>query len=128
MTEAHDPNEMSKALFMHLIMMFSTSAMQQMGKLVNPATGKTEVQLEGAQVNIDILDMLRSKTKGNLDADEQALLDRTISTLQLTYVETAGEQPVATAKPSPEATVDHPPDGNGPPPDAKDPKYHKSYG
>jgi hypothetical protein len=131
MTAPHDPNEMSKALFLNLIMMFSSSAMQQMGKLVDPATGKTEIHLEGAQMSIDILDMLRGKTQGNLDSAEKALLDRTISTLQMTYVETAREQPAAAApaEAAPETQSEPPPAGEATPPaGGKDPMYHKSYG
>ena len=77
-----------KLLFTHLITMLSMSAMQQMGKLKNPVSGKIELQLQAAQITIDLLDMLEEKTKGNLDQEEARLLKDTISSLKLNYVET----------------------------------------
>lgn len=85
-------NEQNKALFVQLVIMLATSAMQQMGKLVNPATGKTEVHLEAAEATIDLLDMLRVKTNGNLDEEEQRVLADSLHTLRLNYWETRQSQ------------------------------------
>ena len=85
--------DMNKILFVNLVMMFSTTAMQQLGKLVNPMTGKTEVDLRGAQASIDILDMLAEKTRGNLDQEEGRLLKDAIASLQMNNVETAESVP-----------------------------------
>ena len=57
----------SKALFANLVMMLSTSAMQQLGMIENPITKQAEVNLQGAQLSIDMLSMLRDKTTGNRD-------------------------------------------------------------
>lgn len=84
------PEEMNKALFTHLIMSLATSAMQHLGKLVNPMTNKTEVNLDAAQSTIDVIEMLAAKTKGNLDNDESRFLTQTLTALRLNYVETAG--------------------------------------
>jgi len=51
-------DQMNKVLFVNLVMMLGSSAMQQLGKLINPMTGKTEIDLEGAQITIDMLSML----------------------------------------------------------------------
>lgn len=124
--------DLHKALFMNLVMMLATSAMQQMGKLVNPATQKAEMNLEGAQVTIDMLVMLQQKTKGNLDTEEQGLIDQSVSSLQLTYVDTARSAPPADKKQPPAAETAKP--DAAPAPDAapdakqKDPKFRKSYG
>ncbi len=85
--------EMHKILFANLIMMLSQSAMQQLGKLVNPMTGKTEVSLEGARMTIDMLEMIEAKTKGNLDAEEEKMLKDLLSNLHLNYVETSQNPP-----------------------------------
>jgi len=77
--------------------------MQQMGKLVDPATGKAEPNLDMAQQTIDLLTMLEAKTKGNLDKDEERLLKETLSSLQLTYVETAAKLPPPQPAPAAEA-------------------------
>lgn len=91
MAEAEDTSrkEMDKALFMNLVMMFSTSVMQQLGKIVNPVTKRAEVDLDGAQAAIGMLTMLQAKTAGNLDKDEERFMKQTVSMLQMNFVETA---------------------------------------
>jgi hypothetical protein len=89
----------NKALFVHLVMMLGSSAMQNLGKVMNPITKKTEVNLEAAQASIDLLDMLEAKTKGNLGDDESRLLKATLADLKINYVETA-HSPAASAAPS----------------------------
>lgn len=91
-----------KDLFSGLVMMLGQSALLHMGKLVNPATGKTETRLEYAQEAIDTLDMLEIRTRGNLDADEARLLKTTLSSLKLTYVDTL-QQPAAKPDAAPAA-------------------------
>jgi hypothetical protein len=83
------PQDMHKAMFMQLVIMLSSSAMQHLGKIINPMTGKTELNLEAAQATIDMVEMIEAKTKGNLDRDEERLLKNTLTTLKLNYVETA---------------------------------------
>jgi hypothetical protein len=74
-------------LFLSLIYSFQMQAMMQMGKLKNPLTEKTEKELEAAQITIEMLDMLKEKTKGNVSDDEKQFLDQVISDLKLNYVE-----------------------------------------
>ena len=105
MNETGQKKEMNKALFLNLIMMLSSSAMQQLGKLVNPLTNKAEVHLEGAQVTIDMLDMIQEKTSGNLDKDEARMLTDILATLQMNYVEVSREQKEKKkTEPAPEKT------------------------
>lgn len=110
--------EQNKALFVQLVVMLTTSAMQQMGKLVNPATGKTEVHLEAAEATIDLLDMLRVKTAGNLDEEEQRVLADALHTLRLNYWETRQDQGAA------ESSGGETPPTNS---DDKKPKFQKKY-
>lgn len=140
MPDERQSDDMNKALFANLVMMLSSSAMQQLGKLVNPLTGKTEVRLDVAQVTIDMLAMLQEKTKGNLDKEESRMLNDLVSTLQMNYVDTERSE---AAKPKDDSTKpetppsdssattdqkpDTPPDGAALK-DAKDPKFHKTYG
>jgi len=79
--------DINKVLFMHLVSMLAMSAIQQMGKLVDPGTGKAETNLEAAQATIDMLDMLEARTRGNLDAEETKLIKDTIMSLKMNYVE-----------------------------------------
>jgi hypothetical protein len=84
-------------LFMGLVTSFQQSALTALGKLVNPLTGKTEVDLQMASAHIDMLDMLAAKTKGNLSDEEAGTLEQIISHLKLNYVEEVnkprGEKP-----------------------------------
>jgi hypothetical protein len=80
--------DINKIMFMHLVSMLAMSAIQQMGKLVDPATGKAAVNLDAAQATIDMLDMLLAKTINNLDAEEARLLKDTLSSLKMNFVET----------------------------------------
>ena len=74
-------------LFQHLVAMFQTLALQQLGKLINPITGKLERDLHQARITIDMLQMLQVKTAGNLDGNEKRLLDAVVMELQMNYVD-----------------------------------------
>lgn len=120
--------EINKALFSQLVVMFATSAMQQMGKLMNPVTKKVEVSLEGAEATIELLDMLEAKTKGNVDKDEERLLKDTLMSLKLNFVETMeatpGMQTTAGEKRDAQPAADQPKPLDD---DDKGPKFHKKY-
>ena len=77
------------ALFVNLILIFQSAAMQQMGKTINPLTSKVDRNLEQARFSIDTLAMLRDKTRGNLSEDLETLLDSTLLHLRMNYVEEA---------------------------------------
>jgi Skp family chaperone for outer membrane proteins len=76
-------------LFMSIVLSLSQAAMQHMGKITNPLTGKIDRNLEQAKVTVDMLEMLKEKTKGNLVKDEEKLINETLATLQLNYVDEA---------------------------------------
>lgn len=76
-------------LFASLLYLFHTSGMQGLGKLMNPVTQKTEKNLEHAKESIEMLEMLKQKTQGNLSADLSRLLDQFLSDLRLNYVDEA---------------------------------------
>lgn len=74
------------ALFVQLVMLFKQAALQQMGKLINPITGKVEKNLDQARFSIDTLDMLKAKTAGNLSNELERLLDTTLIELRMNYI------------------------------------------
>ncbi|MEW6510604.1 MAG: DUF1844 domain-containing protein [Bacteroidota bacterium] len=78
-------------LFTQLVVMLHTAAMQHMGKLKNPATDTVERNLDAAQTMIDLLDMIRHRTRGNLSDDEAKLVDQMLRELRLNYVDEAGK-------------------------------------
>jgi len=93
-------------LFQHLIAMFQTLAFQQMGKLINPITNKLERDLQQARITIDMLQMLKEKTKGNLTESEEKLLDGVIFELQMNYVDEVERQKAESQKEESEKMVE----------------------
>jgi len=73
--------------FFQLVLSLQTGAMQQMGKIASPLTGKVERNLDVAKSSIDMLGMLKEKTEGNLSDDEKRLLDHVLYELRLNYVD-----------------------------------------
>jgi hypothetical protein len=65
------------------------SAMMAMGKIKNPITGETDRSLKQAQFSIDVLDMLKEKTAGNLDEYESKFLENVTGQLKLNYMDEA---------------------------------------
>ncbi len=126
--------QLSQALFGHLLMSLAQSALLGMGKIVHPATGKPEVDLEAAQQAIDMLEMLQERTKGNLDKEEERGLAQTLSMLQLNFVETAKGQPAtppaepAPAEPAPAAAPSAEPVVGSKAEGDEKVRFRKSYG
>lgn len=78
---------MEEVSFIGLITSLYFACWQQLGKIANPITGKIERNLEQARYSIDMLIMLREKTKGNLSTDEEKAIGEAIANLQLNYVD-----------------------------------------
>jgi len=79
--------EKQHVLFMNLIVMFHSLAWQQLGKVKNPATGEIERNLEGARGLIDTLEMLKAKTEGHRNEDEERFLNDILKELRLNFVD-----------------------------------------
>lgn len=73
--------------FSTLVLSFATSAMIHMGLSPDPTTKKTEKHLPIAKQNIDVLEILEAKTRGNLTKDEQALIQNVLSELRLRFID-----------------------------------------
>lgn len=73
--------------FPTFLMSIASAAMMGLGLAPRPDTGKTEVDLEWARQNIDLLEMLQAKTKGNLTDDEAKLLEKLLLECRTKYVE-----------------------------------------
>jgi hypothetical protein len=86
------PEEKDTALFTGLVMMFHSAALQNLGKIKNPATDKVEKNLEQAQAMIDMLEMLSKKTRGNTTDEERKFLSNVLQELKLNYVDEVTKQ------------------------------------
>jgi Domain of unknown function (DUF1844) len=80
------PPELTFAAFLWSL---SEQALAALGEVPDPSSGTVSRDLTMAQQMIDIIIMLREKTRGNLDAQEQAMLKEILSGLQMKYVELA---------------------------------------
>jgi len=67
----------------------STQALVHLGELPDPHTNQPAADLSAAQQLIDIIAMLENKTRGNLDHDEQTMLEAILFELRMKYVERA---------------------------------------
>ncbi|MBN2422116.1 DUF1844 domain-containing protein [Candidatus Woesearchaeota archaeon] len=82
-----------KAQFIQLIISLQGSAWMLLGKVMNPLTGNIEKNLEQAKITIDMIQMLKSKTKGNLSKEEENILNSVLQQLQLNYVDEVNKAP-----------------------------------
>ena len=78
--------------FPTFVISLSTQALAHLGEIPDPTDGALRVELIGARQLIDILAMLKDKTRGNLDGDEAALLDHALYDLRMKYVERAHQR------------------------------------
>ena len=72
--------------FMSLIMSLASNAAASLGMMPHPVTGETGVDLKTAKHWIDVLGMLETKTRGNLDSQEAQVLEGLLSDLRMQYV------------------------------------------
>ncbi len=75
--------------FASFVVGLSTEALALLGEMPHPTTGERTYDLKGAQQIIDILGVLREKTRGNLSPDEEGLIDAILFDLRMKYVEIA---------------------------------------
>lgn len=72
--------------FSGLVLGFSSAALYYMGESAIEGKSAGEANLPLAKQNIDILLLLREKTKNNLSQDESNLLAQVITDLQTKFV------------------------------------------
>jgi hypothetical protein len=72
--------------FLSLIMSLASNAAASLGMMPHPVTGETGVDLKTAKHWIDVLGMLETKTRGNLDSQEAQVLEGLLSDLRMQYV------------------------------------------
>ena len=78
------------ASFISLIMSLASNAAASLGMMPHPVTGETGVDLKTAKHWIDVLGMLEKKTTGNLDPQEEQMLEGLLADLRMQYVSFSG--------------------------------------
>lgn len=76
--------------FVNLIFSLSTSALIQLGEIQDPITQQLAKNLPLAKQTIDLIGMLKEKTKGNLPTDEEKVLENILYDLRIRYVKATG--------------------------------------
>lgn len=79
-----------KVDFIGLILGFSSAALTYLGYTADGQ--KSEVNLELARQNIDIIKLLKEKTQGNRNEEEDKLLNQIIPDLMMKYSECADKK------------------------------------
>jgi hypothetical protein len=75
------------ANFSTLIISFASAAVISLGLEKHPQTNKIEKDLDAARFNIDMLVVLKEKTKGNLTKEEANYFEAILTDLQLKFVQ-----------------------------------------
>lgn len=83
---AQTQGELPPLDFSTFILSLSTSVLMHLGVVENPMTKQKEKEPQVAKQTIDLITLLRDKTKGNLTAEEAKLVDDVLHELQLWYV------------------------------------------
>jgi hypothetical protein len=78
--------------FSTFIFSLSSSAILHLGLMENPYTKTIDKDLPLAKQTIDIISMLKDKTKGNLSAEEENLITHLLTELRLKYVNEVKKQ------------------------------------
>jgi hypothetical protein len=81
------PGGMPPATFEFLVHTLFTQALMAFGRIPNPITNKAIKNVATARHFIDTLDMLETKTRGNLSSDEQRLLEEVQHQLRTLYLQ-----------------------------------------
>jgi len=72
--------------FTSFLISLSSSAFIHLGDIPDPATGETNQDLPLAKQTIDLLGLLREKTRNNLREEEEKLFDHLLYDLRMRYL------------------------------------------
>ncbi|MFH1360573.1 MAG: DUF1844 domain-containing protein [Candidatus Omnitrophota bacterium] len=92
-TEEHIPGDDSLEInFLSYMTSLAYQAMVFLGEIPNPLDNKVEKNLQQAKLLIDTLSMLKDKTKGNLNHQEDVALGQLLYELQMKYVDVLNQE------------------------------------
>ncbi len=85
--ESDIPGADDPTSFVNFLTTLASQAAAALGAMPHPATGQRTVDLETGKYWIEVLTMLKGKTKNNLHPKEQELFDGILGDLQMQYVQ-----------------------------------------
>ncbi|HEY8205999.1 MAG TPA: DUF1844 domain-containing protein [Myxococcaceae bacterium] len=83
------PSPQGPINFTSFLMGLASSALIHLGAAPHPETGQKQQDLVLARQSLDLLALLREKTRGNLTAEEERLFDGLLTDLRFRFVEAA---------------------------------------
>ncbi len=93
-----DRDKLMSAMFASMVIQNANMALIFLGQAPNPQTGETVQELDNAKYFIDQLEMIEAKTKGNLNKQEETILQQSLTNLRLAFVEAVEHpQPASSA-------------------------------
>jgi len=72
--------------FSTLVIPFYTQALVKLGKRTDLISGKIKIKLEEAKNIIDIIELLKEKTEGNLSEKEENFINNVLNELKSEYL------------------------------------------
>ena len=76
--------------FSAFILSLNASSLIHLGEIPDPQSRQRSVNIPAAKHTIEILEIIKEKTAGNLDEDEDKLLQDILYNLRLKYVQHSG--------------------------------------
>jgi hypothetical protein len=115
--------------FIEFVLMQAQQIALMLGQIPGPDGKTMEPNLPVARIFIDQLEMIREKTRGNLTREEEDVLTKVLSDLQLAFVEAGNAAPAPAAAPAAPAETPRA-EGKAEAPSEEDSKkkFTKSYG
>ena len=84
---AENDIDKNSIMFISLVTSLGSQAFAQLGKAKDSSKNNIKRNLDAASLSIDMLDMLKDRTQGNLSEQETSLLEKTLSDLKLNFVQ-----------------------------------------
>lgn len=88
--ESREEGPLPEASFLAIVNTLAMQAMVGLGGFGGPGGQQIPPNPETAKLFIDMLDVLDQKTKGNLSDEEKKVLDKTLYSLRMAYLEMMG--------------------------------------
>ncbi len=82
--------KMPEVDFSTFILSLYSSALVNLGEMPEPSTGSRVRDLDLAKQTIDMVIMLEKKTRGNLDKDEEKLMESLLHELRMAFARAKG--------------------------------------
>lgn len=78
--------------FSAFILSLNASALIHLGEIPDPQSRERTVNLPSAKYTIEILEIIKDKTTGNLESEEERLLNDILFNLRMKYVKNTGSE------------------------------------